>query len=218
MKTQIYQIAKYIVPLLVLFILIASMGWCWQMNDVCQQGKWWASALVYLAFAYSVIKNEKKLSWQLFFTLLAIIISLQIIDAYNKSWNYTHALSWVSLLLFFYVVKNLSYSTYSVVVGASSLVVLLAFACPYIGINVSCSLQLFDNPAGAAAAVVLSWSSVLPKIIESQAIKRNMGRVAFIALFILLSVWLYCQSRTGLVALFLSTIVYLVFTEKRLNT
>lgn len=198
----------------VMATLLFSMGLCWQSNLDCQYGKWLACAIVFFATFIALLVSKIQENKCLYF-LIPILIGCLISDVIASSDCFSN-LTWGLALLFFIILcQGITSKVWIGIVMICNLIVLVLFILQTIGVYIPFQLQLFDNPAGIASALVMGACCILPSISFSKLSHRHGCSITITMLFtctvLLFGILLYHSSRTGFIALCLSIIsIYLI--------
>ena len=179
------------------------------MNECCYVGKWYAVLAIFLG----LIIKDTQFSLKSCSPILLVILWCQIADIYSKCWSIDKFMWHVSLGVFMFQCKGVSIEYWSKLVGVVSGVIFLVGIFSY-GHNSFFFLQIFDNPAGEAAALGVGWSCALPCIHSSLYKKNNYGKLLFGVLLLMLLSFLLLRSRIGFAAVLLSTSTYIYLKEK----
>lgn len=196
----------------VMATILSSMGLCWQSNLDCQYGKWLACAIVFFSTFIALFGdkiNENKCLCFLIFILIGCLISdihANSVSLSNLTWGF-------ALLSFFVLCQGITSKGWIGIVITCNLIVLALIILQAIGVYMPFQLQLFDNPAGKASALVMGVCCILPNVSFNNLGKQRLPiiiMVLFACVVLLSGILLYHCSRTGFIALCLSISIYLI--------
>lgn len=214
--------AKHITRHLLWVPLFMSIGMCWHLNADCQMGKWCAALMLWVM---AVMTNKMVASHFvqyrcLFISIFVLLGWCQVADVLSDSWRVSHLLWAMTLALSFIMGHRLNALYFQKTAFILTLLILISLVLPYTGWSLPISVQLFDNPAGEAAALVMGWICALPwlaGVCKRTRTKRGFGFkvIAILLLFLSITVFLYFRSRTGFLAILLATGAFLYSTYGR---
>lgn len=216
-------LSKQLYTTFILLILLASVGICWHQEGECQQGKWYAVAITFICYLLHSLTTNKD-NWEKALLLfIPVLIWCQLVDMYRNCWNIRQLLWGITLLLFLHLCCKITKEQWHFVVIFYTTCIIVAYIFSYVKIFMPFSLQIFDNPAGLAISLVLGWVCFIPYLHSCilKAVHNNQKRllkcIFFLGIctFLLLTGILYFQSRTGCLALILSTTFYFIFHYRR---
>ncbi len=201
--------------------LLASMGLCWHEHWDCLQGKWIACTIV-LCGAFIVLLKGRVQKDKFLYLLFATLIGCQISDILANSISIANLLWGLALLSFVSLCKEITNKSWLFIVAICNLLILTMSILQYAIVSIPFSLQILDNPAGNASALVMGICCILPHDFSIRHFSNRWFSVVIVILLscvvILSGALLYNCSRTGFVALFLSFSIYLVsFFKNKLS-
>lgn len=216
-------LSKHLYTIFILLILLASIGICWHQEFECQQGKCYAISITFICYLLHSLTTNKNKWGKPLLLFTPILAWCQFVNIYRNCWNNRLLLWSISLLLFLRICCNITKKQWHLVVIFYTTCIILTYIFSHINIFMPFSLQIFDNPAGLAASLVLGWVCFIPylhtyflKALHNNQ-KRSLGCIILleVSTFLLLICILYFQSRTGCMALILSTTFYFIYHYRR---
>ena len=191
--------------------LLASMGLCWHEHWDCLQGKWIACTIV-LCGAFIVLLKGRVQKDKFLYLLFATLIGCQISDILANSISIANLLWGLALLSFVSLCKEITNKSWLFIVAICNLLILTMSILQYAIVSIPFSLQILDNPAGNASALVMGICCILPHDFSIRHFSNRWFSVVIVILLscvvILSGALLYNCSRTGFIALFLSFSIY----------
>ena len=199
--------------------LFMSIGMCWHLNADCQMGKWCAALVLWVmaVMTNKMVANHFVQYRPLFISIFVFLGWCQVADVLSDSWSASHLLWGMTLALSFIMGHRLNALYFQKTAFVLTLLILISLAWPYTRWTLPISIQLFDNPAGEAAALVMGWICALPWL--AGVCKRTLKKRGFVfkgipilLLFLSITVFLCSRSRTGFLAILLATGAFLFCT------
>lgn len=214
--------AKFFTKHLLLVPLFLSIGLCWHLNADCQTGKWCAALVLWgmVVVVNRMVADHFVRCSHLFISIFVLLAWCQVVDVLSECWGASHLLWSATLAISFTMGHSLNTRYIQISAFVLTFLIFISLACPYTGGQLPVSIQLFDNSAGEAAALVMGWICALPWLADLCRHPRTKKGFHFIIttvllLFLSISVFLYFQSRTGFLAILLATATFLFCTYRR---
>ena len=211
-------VPRYVLRAAILAAAMAlSIGWCPLLSENCQWGKWMASILI---MGICLCMKGKHWRWSTM-ALLATWAWCQTADATAGCWKAQHAAWGMACIAIFHATQGIHPKKWCRFVCISTCALATLLALRLCGMHFPWSIQLFNNPAGEAAALALGWSCCLPLLLpmakptEKCCLWKPLLAVSLGLLIVFL---LYWRSRTGFLAVLLPTSFWLFpILRKRLR-
>lgn len=171
--------AKFFEKYLLLGPLLLSIGLCWHQDAGCQTGKWCATLMLW---AMVVMTNQSMASHvvqcrHLLISFFFLLGWCQVADVLSGCWDAQHLLWGMTLAVSFLMGRRLNARYIQKNAFVLTILTLVSLALPYTGLQYPVSIQLFDNPAGEAAALVMGWTCALPWLADAcKRWRRTIGK------------------------------------------
>lgn len=151
--------AKHITRHLLWLPLFMSIGMCWHLNADCQMGKWCAALMLWVmaVMTNKMVANHTVHCRHQLISILVLLGWCQVADILSECWSAWHLLWGMTLVLSFIMGHRLNALYIQKMAFVLTLLILISLVLPYTGWALPISIQLFDNPAGEAAALVMGW-------------------------------------------------------------
>ena len=198
--------------------LLLSMGLCIQMNEECQVGKWCAVAWIWGCCCLLAYRGHMGEAVKRLLPCIPMLVWSMVVDIHWHCLSLSRMVWWLTLMAFYMTAGTLSPHWWQkMVVGMTVFLSALWGITMYRPLP-HFTLQLFNNPAGIAAAWVMGWTSTLPWMRRLKQRYRKQAKVieaGLLLLFLILSLVLLHMSRTGLLALWIASATFLLLNSGR---
>ncbi len=207
-----------------IFSMLLCTGFCWQLTENCQQGKWWAAACVFA----SVLLGKSKL--QIGAVEIAMITLLTWVlcnDIAHHYYSVVKTTVWGTCCILFYITsKQIPERIWFGTAALITITLHLFTTLIRLGIKLPFTLQIFNNAAGEASVLSLGWVLSLPLVAKAfLRMNENQRRIALIstrltiiAIILYIATLLFYSSRTGFLAIIVGTSVFYILTQWKLWT